>query len=57
MNKQSTKVKVLSLQQLDTVRGGQSFGVENTPMDWSTTSNSCGGVGSDEWSTSSNGCR
>lgn len=54
---QTQKVKVLALQQLDEIRGGQAFGMETSPMDWSTGSFSCGGVGSSEWSTASSGCR
>jgi hypothetical protein len=56
---QSSKVKVLSLQQLNDIRGGEAdaFGMEVSPMDWSTASSGCGGVGSNEWSTQSSGCR
>jgi hypothetical protein len=59
MNSHSSKVKVLSLQQLGEIRGGgaDAFGIEVSPMDWSTSSSGCGGVGANEWSTTSNGCR
>ncbi len=55
----NTKVKVLSLQQLDDIRGGEAdaFGMEVSPMSWSTSSSGCGGVGSSEWSTVSSSCR
>lgn len=57
ISQQSPKVKVLALQQLEEIRGGQAFGMESSPADWSTGSFSCGGVGSSEWSTASSGCR
>ena len=45
----SEKMKVLGLQELTAVAGGAAA--------WSTNSNNCGTVKSDEWSTDSNGCR
>jgi hypothetical protein len=52
MNNQNTiaKMKVLGLQELTDVAGGRA-------ADWSTNSNNCGTVQSNEWSTNSNGCR
>lgn len=51
----TSKVKVLSLQQLRQVSGGR--GDVASPMAWSTQSNNCGTVGDNEWSTQSSGCR
>lgn len=53
-NQDMNKFKVLNLQQLAQVSGGQK---DAQAMDWSTQSNNCGGVGDDEWSTYSNGCK
>jgi hypothetical protein len=47
---ESGKMKVLGLQELTEVAGGRA-------MDWSTSSNDCGSVQSNEWSTQSNGCK
>lgn len=55
MNKNS-KMKVLGLQELKQVNGGRTAG-DVAPAAWSTWSNDCGGVKSNEWSTRSNGCR
>lgn len=57
VSQQAQKVKVLSLQNLNDIRGGEGFGMDASPASWSTTSYSCGGVGSNEWSTASSGCR
>jgi len=48
------QAKVLDLQ--DLVDGNDAAG-GRAQADWSTSSNNCGTVGSDEWSTVSNGCR
>ncbi|MDP5135872.1 hypothetical protein [Rheinheimera baltica] len=57
MKKQDlNKDKVLNLQQLTQVSGGR-ISDDVAPMDWSTMSNNCGGVGDDEWSTMSDGCK
>ena len=57
MKKQSlSKDKVLNLQQLAQVSGGRMQD-QAAPMDWSTESNNCGGVGDDEWSTMSDSCK
>lgn len=56
-SQQAQKVKVLALQNLSDIRGGQGFGMDASPADWSTRSVGCGGVGKDEWSTYSEGCR
>jgi len=45
-------MKVLDLQTLASVEGAGIVAYA-----WSTTSNSCGTVGSNEWSTGSAGCR
>jgi hypothetical protein len=50
--KSNAKMKVLGLQELTAVSGGRF-----AAADWSTGSNNCGGVDSNEWSTYSNGCR
>jgi hypothetical protein len=46
----NAKMKVLGLQELTAVSGGRA-------ADWSTESNDCGTVASNEWSTWSNGCK
>lgn len=55
-SKTGAKTKVLSLQQLRQV-GGSTVGDGPHADAWSTSSNGCGGVGTNEWSTQSNGCR
>lgn len=57
VSQQAQKVKVLALQNLNDIRGGEGFGMDASPASWSTSSNGCGGVRTDEWSTQSNGCR
>ncbi|MEE2023935.1 MULTISPECIES: hypothetical protein [Alkalimonas] len=54
--KQNSKMKVLGLQELKQVQGGRTAG-DLAPAAWSTWSNNCGGVKSNEWSMGSNGCR
>jgi hypothetical protein len=48
---QAEKEDVLSLQQLSEIHGGTKA------MSWSTESNKCGTVTTNEWSTWSNGCK
>ena len=55
-SKTGAKTKVLSLQQLSQV-GGSTGGDSPHRDSWSTSSNGCGGVGTNEWSTQSNDCR
>ena len=57
VSQQAQKVKVLALQNLNDIRGGEGFGMDASPASWSTWSSGCGGVGSNEWSTSSSSCR
>lgn len=57
VSQQAQKVKVLALQNLSDIRGGEGFGMDASPASWSTWSSGCGGVGSSEWSTSSQSCR
>ncbi|QBH01707.1 hypothetical protein [Xanthomonas oryzae] len=47
-NKSSGKMKVLALQELEGVSGGEAA--------WSTDSVSCAGVTNNQWSTGSHGC-
>lgn len=57
-SKQISKIRVLDLQELALVSGGEAFG-RNDPNgadSWSTNSDCCGSVGADEWSTDSNTC-
>lgn len=54
--KQNNKMKVLGLQELKQVHGGRTA-ADLAPAAWSTRSNGCGGVKSNEWSTYSNDCR
>jgi hypothetical protein len=55
-NQDINKDKVLNLQQLEQVSGGR-ISDQVAPMDWSTMSRGCGGVGDDEWSTMSDSCK
>ncbi len=55
-NQDINKDKVLNLQQLEQVSGGR-ISDQVAPMDWSTMSRACGGVGDDEWSTMSDSCK
>ncbi|WP_144415660.1 hypothetical protein [Xanthomonas oryzae] len=48
-NKSSGKMKVLALQELEGVSGGEAAA-------WSTDSVSCAGVTNNQWSTGSHGC-
>jgi hypothetical protein len=47
-NKSTGKMKVLALQELEGVSGGEAA--------WSTDSVSCAGVTNNQWSTGSHGC-
>jgi hypothetical protein len=50
-----SKVKVLSLQEVEEVGGGERF--DMVPQAWSTFSVKCDTVATNEWSTLSMGCK